>query len=121
MNPNDEYLLLSANELADVDDPHGYLNSMLNQDTLAYYDKPGVPEHQLKLRVGDICFLLRTISKKNHLSRNTRVRIRRISRFKLQVDHISRIRFKITHHSGFALIRTQISVGLVYAMTKNKA
>ena len=130
MNPNPEKLLLSANELEDVDDPHQYLQGILNQDSLAYYQKVGVPLHELKLKVGDICFLLRTVSKKDHLSRNTRVRIVKISTYKIQVQtldespkthHISRIRFRITHLSGYTLIRTQFPFGLAYAMTKNKS
>jgi hypothetical protein len=130
MNPNPERILLSANVLEDVDDPHEYLQGILNQDSLAYYQKVGVPLHELRLKEGDICFLLRTVSKKDHLSRNTRVRIVKISTYKIQVQtldefpklhHISRIRFRITHLSGYTLIRTQFPFGLAYAMTKNKA
>lgn len=130
MNPNPERILLSANELEDVDDPHQYLQGILNRDSLSYYEKNGVPLHELKLKQGDICFLLRTVSKKDHLSRNTRVRIVKISTYKIQVQtldespklhHISRIRFRITHLSGYTLIRTQFPFGLAYAMTKNKA
>ena len=80
MNPNPSYELLAANFIEEVDDPHGIINSMLNDNTLEYWNKPGVPSHKLILKKGDICFLLRTLSKKNKLSRNTRVKIHSISR-----------------------------------------
>ena len=130
MNPNPTITLLSSNEFADVDDPHGVLNSMLNSDTLEYYTKPGVPVHSLNLKVGDIGFLLRTISKKYHLSRNTRVKFVTISRRRIVVQtlddnpklySIPRIRFRINHNSGFTLLRTQFPFVLAYATTKNKA
>jgi hypothetical protein len=81
MNPNPKHELLASNIIDEVDDPHGIISSMLNDNTLSYWDKPGVPAHKLELKVGDICFLLRTLSKKNQLSRNTRVKIHSISRY----------------------------------------
>lgn len=80
MNPNLSVDLFAANSIEEVDDPHGIINSMLNDNTLEYWNKPGVPPHKLTLKKGDICFLLRTLSKKNKLSRNTRVKIHSISR-----------------------------------------
>jgi len=122
--------LLAANAIEEEDDPHGILSSMLNSNSLEFYRKPGIPESVLELKVGDLCFLLRTVSKKDFLSKNTRVQIRKISTYKIQVmtlgDHptlhnIPRMKFKITHGFGFTLLRTQFPLGLAYAMTKNKA
>ena len=130
MNPSDTHVLLSANELDDVDDDLGILSGMLNADTLEYYSKPGIPIHRLELKEGDICFLLRTVSKGDGLSKNTRVRIVRISAYRILVRKlegnrslhiISRLRFLVPHYSGFTLIRTQFPLGLAYAMTKNKS
>lgn len=130
MNPEVGTTLLSSNTVDEVDDPHGIINDMLNSDTLEFWSKPGVPNHQLVLKKGDICFLLRTISKKEHLSKNTRVRVQRITRYRIIVStldahpklhSIPRIRFKVPHVSGFSLIRTQFPLALAYAMTKNKA
>jgi len=130
MNPELEQTLLSSNVVDEVDDPHGIISDMLNSDTLEYWSKPGVPNHKLVLKKGDICFLLRTISKKDHLSKNTRVKIQRITRYRIiistldahpKIHSIPRIRFKVPHISGFSLIRTQFPLALAYAMTKNKA
>ena len=53
-----------------------------------------------------------------------------MSRFRLKVStlgddskqfNIPRFRFKVYHHYGFTLIRTQFPVGLAYAMTKCKS
>jgi len=130
MNPAHAHELLSSNVVDEVDDPHHIINDMLNSDTLEYWTKPGVPDHRLVLKKNDICFLLRTISKKDHLSKNTRVRIQRITPYRIiistldahpKLHSIPRIRFKVPHVSGFALIRTQFPLALAYAMTKNKA
>jgi hypothetical protein len=130
MNPNILVHLHSANAIEEVDDPYGILQSMLNSDTLEFYRKPGIPEHILQLKVGDLCFLLRTVSKKDFLSKNTRVRILKLSRYKIQVQtlgnnakvhNIPRMKFRVTHNFGFTLLRTQFPLGLAYAMTKNKA
>ena len=130
MNPAQSSTLFSSDIVDEVDDPHGIINDMLNSDTLEYWTKPGVPNHKLVLKKGDICFLLRTISKKDHLSKNTRVRIQRITRYRIiistldahpKVHSIPRIRFKVPHVSGFSLSRTQFPLALAYAMTKNKA
>jgi hypothetical protein len=62
LNPNQPIELLASNELDNVDDPNGILHSMLNPDSLEFYNKPGVPLNQLVLKIGDTCFLLRTVS-----------------------------------------------------------
>ena len=127
LNPNNPKTMLSSNELDEFDDPHGIIDSMLNNDSLEYYNKPGIPVHQLILKVGDICFLLRTISKKDKLSKNTRIRIEKISRYRIVISTIEdnpklhsipRIKFKISHHFGYTLLRTQFPMTLAYAMTK---
>lgn len=108
--------LYSANTFADIDDDRGNLNDLLNSDTLEYYSKPGIPFHVLKLKVGDICFLMRTLSKKEQLVKNIRVKILKISRYRIQVlvlienpviRFIPRIRFTIKHFPGYNIIRTQ--------------
>ena len=126
----EEKTLLAAHDFYDVDDPNGILKDMLNPDTLEFYSKPGVPPNELNLKVNDICFLLRTISKKDHLCKNIRVKILSISRYRIKVltlgeiktvKSIPRILFKITHPVGFTLMRTQFPLQLAYAMTKNKS
>ena len=62
LNPSPLYTLKSDNTLVDCDDPHGYLQNMLTEHSLNFYNKPGVPLHELTLKVGDICFLMRNLS-----------------------------------------------------------
>jgi len=130
LNPNEEHILLSANFLGDIDDPNGHLRGMLNFNTLQFWEKTGVPKHELKLKVGDVCFLMRGLYKGDKLAKNTRVRILSISPFRISVCRLTdptnafsipRIRFKITHFLGFTLVRTQFPLELAYAMSKNKA
>ena len=71
--PSEMQTLVSENTFEEADDPNGILRSMLNTTSLEYFNKPGIPDHELKLKENDICFLLLTISRKDNLSRNTRV------------------------------------------------
>jgi len=130
LNPNVAKLLLSANEFADMDDENGNLRRMLNPNTLQYYEKAGVPRHELLLKVGDVCFMMRGLYKDKKLAKNTRVKIVSISTFRIEVCRLSdpsetfsipRIRFKINHFLGFSILRTQFPLELAYAMSKNKS
>ena len=62
LNLNQLRTLTSENKLMDCDDPHGYLQNMLTEHSLNFYNKPGVPLHELTLKVGDICFIMRNLS-----------------------------------------------------------
>jgi len=62
LNPNILHTLKSDNTLVDCDDPHGHLQNMLTTHSLNFYNKPGVPLHELTLKVGDICFIMRNLS-----------------------------------------------------------
>ena len=55
--------LYSSDTLCEVDDPKGYLAKFLDEEVLNNFNNRDVPPHELNLKVGDICFLLRTISK----------------------------------------------------------
>ena len=52
--------LVSDDKLSEADDPHGFLKKMLNETVLNNFNKNGIPPHELKLRVGDVCLLQRT-------------------------------------------------------------
>ena len=51
-----------------------------------------VPPHDLKLKVNDVCLLYRTLSKKDRLATNTRVRILELSRNRIRVQTLDRHR-----------------------------
>jgi hypothetical protein len=107
---------------------------MLNTTSLEYFNKPGIPDHELKLKENDICFLLSAISRKDNLSRNTRViKILKINQYRIKIatlgnnplifsDVVPRMLFKVTYSNSFTLlIRRQFPLCLAFAMTKNKS
>ena len=134
MNPNilGKKHLLSADKLAEVDDPTNILKDMLTTEVLNSFNNAGVPPHDLPLCVGDICILQRNLSKKDGLTNNTRVQIIGLRTYSIQVrtlgEHgkaaaIPRIRFKFRLPFGqsFQLRRTQFPLRLAYCMSLNKA
>ena len=46
--------LVSENTFEEADDPNGILRSMLKTTSLEYFNKPGIPDHELKLKENDI-------------------------------------------------------------------
>ena len=106
---------------------------MISDHVLERYDKNGVPPHALKLKIGDICMLMRTLSRKDKLCNNTRVIIKDIKRFKIRVQllqpgipvyyDVPRIRFIFTmrYGKGFKMMRTQFPLRLAYAITINRS
>ena len=116
MNPNSSSTspdtcrtYLSNDKLADVDDPRDVISGMLSEELLNECNSKDAPPHELKLAVGDICYLLRTLSRKDRLATNTRVRILALKQFTIRVqtcdEHptshwIPRIRFKFNLRFG---------------------
>ena len=135
MNPNQMSTLrklISADVLCEVDDPKGILKAMLTTEVLNTFNNNSVPPHELYLAVGDICIILRNLSKKDSLANNTRVRIVRIATFCIMVQTlgedvrtmaIPRIRFKFRLPFGqsYQLRRTQFPLRLAYCMSVNKS
>ena len=125
-------LLASHDELAESDDPHDILRSMLTEDVLNNYNKNGVPPHVLNLKVNDTCIVLRNLNRKECLTNNCRVRIIAITTKCIRVQTINdnkktfslpRIRFKFRLPFGrsFELVRTQFPLRLAYSMSINKS
>jgi hypothetical protein len=132
MNPHTTHKLLSADYLCEVDDPKGIIRSMLTEEVLNNFNNNGVPQHELILKVNDICLLLRGLSKVDGLATNTRVRILDIKAFCIRVQTIGkypktaiipriRIKFRTPYGKSFEMIRTQFPLRLAYCMTFNKS
>jgi ATP-dependent DNA helicase PIF1 len=115
-----------------VDDPNGHLASTLrSQDVLNRFNANGVPQHELILKVGDICLLLRTIAPDMGLTTNTRVKVVALYERSVRVQKLSdgtfhnipKINFtiKLPYGKSFKMRRSQIPLALAYAMTVNKS
>lgn len=138
LNPNNSptsrklHHLYSYDVLAEVDDPHDILKEILTPEVLNRFHKNNVPPNILTLCVGDVCIILRNLSKRDALTNNTRVRILSISKYCIHVQTlgsnpvraaIPRIRFKFRLPFGesYQLRRTQFPLRLAYSMSLNKA
>jgi hypothetical protein len=132
MNPNNSIVYKSRDVFADVDDPNGTLARMLTTSTLNDCNNSGIPPHILTLKQGDICLILRNLSKGHGLVTNKRVRILHLNANSIQVQTlddepkvstIPRIRFKFKTLMGdaFNMIRTQFPLRLAYCMSYNKS
>ena len=132
MNQNRMHILKSTDFLCDVDDPFGHLNSAMNRTALNSIHKTATPDHELNLKVGDICILLRNLLRTCGLATNTRVRILHITPTCIRVQtmtenpviaFIPRIRFKfnVFNSDSFTMTRLQFPLRLAYCMTYNKS
>jgi hypothetical protein len=96
------------------------------------FRKPGVPDHELTLKVGDVCLVTRAINGLG-LANNSRVQIFAIMMHSVEVvlsgdygeQHIRipRIlfKFRLTYGKSYQLTRLQFPLRLAYAMTYNKS
>ena len=132
-NPNPGIAYFSSNTIADVDDINGHLATMISPYVLSKFEAPNVPPHEMYLKVGDICLIMRTIgSKTDQISTNTRVKIVLLSTNSIRVQTLGdnqrlltlpRIKFKVRLPYGhsFYMLRTQFPLRLAYSMTFNKS
>jgi ATP-dependent exoDNAse (exonuclease V) alpha subunit len=131
LNPETQHTFISRDEFSNIDDPKGILHSLFTEDACMFYRQNGVPDHKTTFKKGDLCFIMRTLNRKEKLANNTRVIIKEIYRYSILVETISdfpkqhlipRIKFEVKlRFGGFVLSRTQFPLRLSYAMTKNKS
>jgi hypothetical protein len=105
---------------------------MLSDTMLNGFWKNGVPNHELILKVGNICLVTCAINGLG-LTNNSRVHIIAIHRYCVEVltvgdcadrnIRIPRISFKIRlpYGKSYQLTRLQLPLQLTYAMTYNKS
>ena len=132
MNPSPIHILTSKDKFAEVDDLKGHLAKMLTPTMLNGFKKVGIPDHELHLKVDDICLVTRAINGLG-LANNSRVRIVNIHRHCVEVStvgdcaertiRIPRISFKfrLPYGKSYQLTRMQFPLRLAYAMTYNKS
>jgi hypothetical protein len=64
-NNNKKHILSSADQLCEEDDPKEILQNLLTIDVLNNFNKAGVPPHNLILKEGDICIVLRNLARRD--------------------------------------------------------
>jgi hypothetical protein len=62
INSCTEYKVMSRDSFEEVDNPNGYLKKMLTKAVLNKFQKNGVPNHELILKMGNICLVTRSIN-----------------------------------------------------------
>jgi hypothetical protein len=133
-NQNDQVLLRSYDKLADVDDPHGFLKKTITEQLMNDFHDHQTPPHELKLKVDDICILLRHVNKDTGYTNNRRVRIISINQRRIvvrrldAVDALSdevlpryRFKCKMGSFNSATMLRSQFPLRLAYSLTFNKA
>jgi ATP-dependent DNA helicase PIF1 len=134
LNKADAHDLYSWDSMEDlVDDPHGYIQSMINEQVMNDVNDPGnCPPHKLTLKVGDICILMRAVNKEEKFSTNTRVRVERISKNTVRVQSLANpnkfvtlprfiFKIKLNIGRGYEMTRHQFPLRLAYSMSINKS
>ncbi len=91
MNSSEEHILRSKDSFSEVDDINGHLKKMLSGTLLNGFRKNGVPNHELTLKVGDVCLVTRAIHGLG-LANNSRIRIIAIHRYCVEVVTIGEYR-----------------------------
>ena len=132
MNSSEEHILRSKDSFSEVDDINGHLKKMLSGTLLNGFRKNGVPNHELTLKVGDVCLVTRAIHGLG-LANNSRIRIIAIHRYCVEVVTIGEnqernvriprisFRFRLPYGKSYQLTRLQFPLRLAYAMTYNKS
>ena len=132
MNPSQVHLLRSKDNFSEVDDPNGHLKKMLSSTMLNGFRKVGIPDHELLLKVDDICLVTRAINGLG-LANNSRVHIVNThwhcvevltvgdcAERDIRIPHIL-FKFRLPYGKSYQLTRMQFPLHLVYATTYNKS
>ena len=138
LNPKELFRFKSHDQFADVDDDKKILSNMLTSKTMNHITNSQVPNHEVLLKVDDICFIMRPLRQLG-LASNSRVRIVSITKtanglhpkticvqtlddFPRTIS-IPRIcfKFKPKFKSSYNIIRIQFPLKLAYAITNNKS
>jgi ATP-dependent DNA helicase PIF1 len=125
-------MLKLKDSFTEADDPRVHLKKMLSGSMLNGFQKNGIPDHELILKVKVICLVTCAINGLG-LANNSRIRIVAIHRHcvevltvgdcaerNIRIPNIS-FKFRLPYGKSFQLTRLQFPLCLAYAMTYNKS
>jgi hypothetical protein len=125
---------LSCNSVKEIRDAAHHLPPTLRSDYLAMLSEPGVPPHELYLKVGSICSVMRYLCIEKGLVKNIHVRVVELHRHIVRVDllrdqstsivdrlfYLPRISFEFhPRQTSWTVERRQFPLRLAYAITFN--
>ena len=132
MNLSAPTTLTSKDTFSEVDDPYGHIQRMLTTTVLNRFRKNGIPNHELILKIGDVCRVMRAL-KGLEIANNSRVLIVAIGEHTItvrtmgentertiKIPHIT-FKFRLPYGKSYQLTRKQFPLRLAYAMTYNKS
>ena len=90
LNTSKEHVLRSRDTFLEVIDPHGHIKKMIQTSLLNTMAKNGIPNHELKFKIRDVCLVLCAIHGLG-LANNLRVRIVEIGAHSVEVAKMGEI------------------------------
>ncbi len=126
------HTIKSHDILCEVDDEKGILKNIISESELNNSNDGTVPHHLLKLKVNDVCIILRNMPSLDLATNTKSVMILEANANIIKAQSIEanprivfipKIRFKSKMHygPGYEIMRTQFPLRLAYAITFNKA
>jgi len=132
LNPNEAHVRRSKDTFSEADDVNGHTQKMISSSLINGLKKSGVPNHELTLKVGDICLIARAIPCLE-IANNSQVKIVNIRTHSVEVKTIGEetartiplpripFKFRLKYGNSYQLTRMQFPLRVAYAMTYNKS
>jgi hypothetical protein len=86
--PGDPHCYISSDSIADGDSGEGVFSG---PEFLGSLEEPGIPPHELRLKIGRICRLTRNFDASRGLTKNIRVIVHNLLRHGVEVETISSV------------------------------